>query len=195
MRAITVIFALLVLGACASTPSVDVTPSVSPTPRLAAVNPIDIAVLPVHDNSVSKSATWLLADMREAAEFALPGRRYSPLGSQYVDARLVVGTVEASLRQPSSIAALCGRFEEDAILAIMVNRWDDRDVMRTARVKFDLEAALIGGEDRQTLWSGRLEGSIKAGGDGPAPLDRQERSRDVAKRAVDALIDLIDERR
>jgi len=189
MRTLMVLTVLLALGACATRPNIDVTPSVSPpNPLLNAERPVDIAVLPIHDNSMRQSASWLVEDMREAAERALPEQRYTPLGTQWVDQRLVSAPVPASLRQPSAIAQLRGRFEEDAILAIMVNQWDESDLMRSARVHFDLEAALIGGDGGQTLWSGRVQGSIKAGADGPAPLDRRERARDVARRAIEELI-------
>ena len=194
MRLFTVLIALA-LGACATTPNIDVTPSVSPSVRLAAEAPVNIAVIPVYDNSAQQSASWLLDDMRQAAEYTLPTRRYSPMATQWVDQRLVTAAVPASLREPSSVAQLRGRFEEDAILAIMVNQWDEADLMRSARVHFDLEAALLGGDNGETLWSGRLHGSIKAGADGPAPRDRRERARDVARRAVEALVELIDPRK
>ena len=90
MRHTTVLLGLLGLAACQSTPSVDVTPRVTSSPRLAALNPRDIAVLPVHDNSVNQGASWLLSEMRASAAGALPKRRYSPMALKWVDERLAV---------------------------------------------------------------------------------------------------------
>jgi len=195
MRHHFVLLGLLAVGACRGLPSVDVIPSVSTSPALAAVNPMEVAILPVDDNTVNEAASWLLSDMRRAAQEALVDRLYSSMGLGHVDTRLASQAAGWSIRDQASLSRLCGQFQEDAILAITVNAWDDADIMSAARVRFSLEAALVGGEEKQVLWTGRVEGSIKAGGDGPAPFDRQDRARDIARRAVAQLIGLLDARR
>lgn len=188
------VLALSIAGACRTFPPVDVIPSVSTGPALAAVNPMEVAILPVLDNTVADSASWLLDDMRHQAQRAVVDRSYTALGLAHVDTRLVGEGAGWSPRD-QSLVRLCGRFEEDAILGITVNVWDEAEIMRTARVRFALEAQLVGGSESQVLWNGRLEGSIKAGGAGPAPFDRQDRARDVAARAVAELVALLPARR
>lgn len=189
-RALSVALGFLCLAACQTTPPVDVQPEFTTQVALAQINPRDVAVLPVEDASPGQAAGPLLEQMREDMEANLVQRRYSPLNTPFVDAA-ADGRAEGSgsILAADYLSRVAEGFDGDtAVLALRLNRWDESGLLSRARVGFTAEAVLVAGSSGTVLWSGQLSGSIKAGGEGPAPLDPVERSRSVATLFIQQLI-------
>jgi hypothetical protein len=158
------------------------------------VKPADIAVLPVQDATPGGVLQGQLDALRAEVAAALAKQMYSPLSNSMVDAR-VGRDVQGSPVDASHVGSLAGRCEEDALLGIKVTRWDERSLMQDGRVDFTTEVLLLDAKGRQTLWAGRLDGTVKAGGDGPAPLGRQARTRSALEVFARALIGELPARR
>ena len=182
---------------CKAAPPVQVAPAFTASPELARINPNDVAVLPVQDATPRQNATRVLATMRRALEERLVTRRYAPLAPGVVDANLAIagGSHRDSILDAAWLADLAGSFKEDAILAVRVNRWNTATLLRDNRVQFDVEAALVGSQTGEVLWSGTLNGTVKAGGQGAAPLDPEDRVQDAAARTMQELLGYLDRRR
>ena len=59
--------------------------------------------------------------------------------------------------------------------------------MSTRKVAFQFEAAMAGNDGAQ-LWSGTIQGRVKAGGAGAAPLGRDAMARSCVELAVRELL-------
>lgn len=180
---------ILSLGACSTPPAVDVQPDFTTDVQLGRLNPRDVGVLPLEDASPGATATHLLDHMRAQIDSNLVLRRYSPLSHTLVDATLSSASGPVSVMEMDYLAQVARSFdEESAVLAVRLNRWDESDLLSTARVAFQAEAVLVGGAGGATLWSGQISGSVKAGGDGPAPLDPGLRAENAASLFIELLI-------
>lgn len=185
-----------VLGACAYPPPVDLQPALVASPALAVVRPVDIAILPVQDATVAGVFAKHRRTMRDRLGFALAHRAYSPLAASHTDARVTGDQMQrGSAVDAAFVRALAGSCEGDAVLGVRVTRWDERALMsRQSRVHFACEVLLVAA-DGTVLWSGRLDGSVKPGGENPAPLRREDRSRSAVQIFADALIGELPARR
>ena len=181
---------LLGLLACQGPPAVDVQPDFTATQDLSRVNPRDVAVLPVEDASPGQSAAELLDHMRDEIDRNLVQRRFSPLSHQFVDAALSnVSSAQGSVLEVSHLIRVAGGFDaESAVMALRLNRWDESALLSQSRVSFEAEAVLVGGVSGAILWSGRISGSVKAGGEGPSPLDPGARARSAASIFIEQLL-------
>lgn len=172
-------------AACETRPPLLTTPSFHTSPELARRNPADIAVLPLEDGTADLRVTRHLEVMRTALMQELPNRLYSPITGSVVDAavgRPARGGGETILT-PAYLKKVAGKAGEEATLAVRVNRWDESSLMTDKRVRFQIQAALAG-NDGELLWSGTLEGEVKAGGAGAAPLDREQMAQSCARLAM-----------
>ncbi|MEM9799679.1 MAG: hypothetical protein AAGA20_05080 [Planctomycetota bacterium] len=158
-----IVVAVLIGGgtACQTTPrlagrDVDV---VADGRQLEAINPVDIAVLPVQVTAPAVNAPT--ETLRRAAMKGLVRRRYSPLAAEIVDDRMAsagsgVGAIEASYT-PGDLA-------EDAVLEVTVLRWaaPSWDIRR--EVDVELEARLIDPRDPlgPDLWAARIDRKFSA---------------------------------
>jgi hypothetical protein len=196
LAAVVLPVALAVLGGCQSEPA-RIQPALHASPRLLAASPADIAVLPVEDATPDRRAEPVLVTMREANNQELVERRYSPLAAGRVDAALGTGgsNRRGGVIDAAWLGSLAGKAQEDALLGIRVTRWDTSSLMANARVRFAADVTMIDSKTKETLWSGNVDGDVKAGGDGAAPLDPAERARDAARRFGHELIQLLPRRR
>lgn len=176
----------LILGALGATscrtPAPPIRRSLQTSPELLTKSPADIAVLPVVDASRSGRLTPELREaLREEIAVALARERfYSPLSVDYVDrvmTKEAVSVDDPAVVDAAWLAKVTGKFGEDAVLGLRITRWDDTKLMAEARVRFALELTMVDAATGKTLLSGRLEGEVKAGGEGPAPLTRVARAR------------------
>ena len=182
---------ILSLGACSTPPAVDVQSDFTTDVQLGQLNPRDVGVLPLEDASLGGTATQLLDFMRHQIDLNLVQRHYSPLSHTLVDATLSRASGPVSVMEMGYLAQVAQSFEdadESAVLAVRLNRWDESALLSAARVDFQAEAVLVSGSGGATLWSGQISGSVKAGGDGPAPLDPGLRAEDAARLFVELLI-------
>ena len=181
---------LLILAACQTQPAVDVQQEFTTNLDLSRVNPRDVAVLPVEDASPGQAAAPLLERMRGAIDQSLILHKYSPLHHGVVDAALVGSSAgQGSILESSYLNRVAAAFDdESAVLAVRLNRWDESALLSESRVGFQAEAVLVAGSTGAILWSGRITGSVKAGGEGPSPRDPDERSRSAAAIFVEQLL-------
>lgn len=195
LRAVWIAAAMgaVVLTAC-RTPQARVYPSLVATPELAATSPADIAVMPVVDATPDHVAGHILEPLRDEVARALVSRLYTPLANDKVDAALrkKAAASAADASAPSSTGA---GFGEDATLSIRITRWDQSALMARAWASFTVDVALVSSTTGATLWSGSVRGDVKAGGEGPAPLDRASRERSAAAEVARALIGRLPKRR
>ncbi|MHC4077805.1 MAG: hypothetical protein ACYTGW_12480 [Planctomycetota bacterium] len=184
------------LSACA-TQSSAVRSAMVQSPDLHRLSPSDIAVLPIEDRTSDKTVSRLLSHMRAQINRALPQRKYSPVSTQAVDAAF--GTAlpvdGSSIIQEAVLKKLAGKADEDAVLAVQISRWDQSSLMANAIVRFAAEVTLFGSKEGRPLWSGDLQGQLKAGGANPAPRGPKDRARAAADEFVAQLIDRLPRRR
>jgi hypothetical protein len=116
------------------------------TGSLAQVNPLDVVVLPIQNNT---GRTGLpLAELRRAFHAGLVRQKYSPLSLEFVDER----AVEAAYTP--------GTLEEQAILQVIINGWDDSQVRTMSRLQVQAEVYLLdprNPDPRQPLWGGKVD--------------------------------------
>ena len=185
--------ALLFVSACQTAPPVNVDAKFTAAPALSA--PDDrktavVAVLPVEDGTPNAGAARLLVMMRQELERQLIDRLYSPLTSQTVDAALRGAgkpVATESLLAPANLQKMAGHAHEDAVFALRIVRWDDSRIATTHRVNFQFEAAMMG-RDGVPLWNGTIQGDVKAGGAGAAPLDNDGKARSCASLAITEML-------
>jgi len=180
---------LLLFSGCQIQQPVRVDASFNTAPALATRGPSDIAVLPIEDGTKDHAVERHLTFLRQEVMRQLPDRLFTPLRSEIVDASLrsEAAPIGESMLTPATLQRIAGRVREDALLAIRVDTWDESSLMTNRRVKFALQAALVG-SDGQQLWSGSLKGDVKAGGAGAAPLGRDSAARSCAELAVRELL-------
>jgi len=155
---------LVALAACNSTRTLKGTDVVASEPaKLEARAPIDIAVLPVVNNSKRKGVP--AKELRGAFELALIQRRYSPLASEFVDGRVV----EAGYRP--------GALKEDAALTVTVESWDDSLWDSHTAVTVTIHASITDAAGAE-LWKGQLTQRFDLG------KDRESYSTDAPLRAA-----------
>jgi hypothetical protein len=197
MRNISPFAVFLVVCACQAPPSVDLVSSPRASAQLELLRPVDIAVLPVEDATPERSFGDYEAVLRQRVAGALVSRRYTPLANTMVDEAL---SARGEIRTGSPVDAayatkIAGAFEEDAVLGIKMVDWDVSSIMRDGRVGFAVEVLLVESEGHNVLWSGRLEGTAKSGGDGPAPVRREPRTISAVEVLADALVEQLPARR
>jgi hypothetical protein len=185
-RALALVGAGAVLAACQTAPPVDVSATFVAAPAFASRSPSQVAVLPVEDGTPDRSVERHLVFLRQEVMRQLPQRLYSPLTAQTVDAALrnvPKPPAGESILVPATLQKLTGHAAEDAVLALRVDRWDETRLLVDKKVWFQFQAALVG-SDGVPLWSGTIQGSVKAGGAGAAPRDRDSMARNCAVLAI-----------
>ncbi len=191
IRTLTVVAVLVGGGAaCQTTPSLKgsgvETTSIG---DLAAVNPVDIAVLPVESAPGVVGAP--LAMIRAASAKALVRRKYSPLAMEVVDEKIAMavpqvgqdgGVMEASYSP--------GALGEDALLEVTVERWEMPDWMALRSIDAALIARLIDPRDPTgpVLWEARLDRQFRFSLEGGTASST---SRDLTRACDDVLRTLI----
>jgi len=178
-------FALLAVG-CQTPAPVVVNSSFAAAPAYATRSPADVAVLPVEDGTPNGSAARLLTLLRQEVMRQLPDRLFSPIAPQIVDASLrnaPTPPAGQSILVPATLQKMAGHAAEDAVFALRVDKWDEGRLQVDRKVWFQFQAALVGADGVQ-LWSGSIQGEIKAGGLGPAPRDRDGMARSCVELAV-----------
>jgi hypothetical protein len=176
----------LFAAACQTPAPVVVNSSFAATPAYATRSPADVAVLPVEDGTPNGSAARLLTMMRQEVMRQLPDRLFSPVSSEVVDVGLrnaAAPSTGQSILVPATLQKLAGHSAEDAVFAVRVDKWDEGRLLVDRRVWFQFQAALVGADGVQ-LWSGSIQGEVKAGGLGPAPRDRDAMARSCVELAV-----------
>lgn len=119
------------------------------TGSLTQVNPLDVVVLPIQNDT--GRANLPLADLRKAFHAGLIRQRYSPLALEYVDAK----TVEAAYAP--------GAMNEQAILQVILQKWDDSQVRTMSRLQIQGEIYLLDAKNpdpRQPLWGGKVDRTV-----------------------------------
>ena len=91
------------------------------------------------------------------------------------------------------MAELARAGKDDAVLAVRVSKWDESQLMSTRKVRFEFEAAMVA-SDGTPLWSGTIQGRVKAGGAGAAPLGREAMARSCVELSVRELLLQLPER-
>lgn len=191
----------VVLGACRSTMPSDLRRALVVSPSLAAQQPADIAVLPIQDGTPGRVLEPHYQVLRKQIAAALAKQLYSPLAPRHVDERLGggaasagAGRIEVAAVDASFVKGIAGRCDEDAVLGVRVTRWDEASIMENARVHVSAEVLMVGREGA-VLWSGTVQGWVKSGGDGPAPIARQARTVSALQVFADSLIAELPQRR
>ncbi|MCZ6598134.1 MAG: hypothetical protein O7B99_10880 [Planctomycetota bacterium] len=139
---------LLVLGACESTPRTPYGFDPLPARGLFDRQPADIAVLTVENRSGMTAVPT--EALRQALYIGLVDRLYSPLALDYVDRKWTEASVPAS--GASEIAI-------DAVLQVVVTRWDVTTLQSRGSILASGEALLFpgGGLAGTPLWGVRFD--------------------------------------
>lgn len=121
------------------------------TGRLAAVNPLEVVVPPIENQSGRDGLP--LAALRERFHSGLVKLRYTPLAIDYVDRN--AGPVEASYRP--------GALGEQASLRIVLTGWDDSLWKSRSRLVVDADVYLLDAREPEltrALWGGHVTRTI-----------------------------------
>jgi hypothetical protein len=151
---------LSLASACHSTGiDADTAPVRGALDRLSALQPVDVAVAPVRDQTNAQRVP--LDVFRSAFVHSLIERRYSPLAPSYVDANWV----EASFR---------GTPPPDVLMVVAVTGWDPTHLYSTGKVSVSADIVLFEGADTtgQVLWQRALDEDVDMGdgrGNPPPP--------------------------
>jgi len=179
---------LLLLAGCKTPNPVDVDATFVTTSEFTSRSPSILSLLPIEDGTKQGDAARHLTYMRQEINRQLPDRLYAPTRQTWVDASLR-GAVPAgeSILTPATLASLAQAGKDDAVLAVRIAEWDESALMSTRKVHFQFEAAMVA-SDGTPLWSGSIQGNVKAGGAGAAPLGRDASARSCVELAVHELL-------
>ncbi len=179
----------LSLAACQTLPPVVLEPSLQTATELGQERPNNIAVLSVEDVTPSRSISAHAKGLRRRICRALAAERgYAPLAPDVVDARMR-RAASGSVVDADFLRNLAKSYPEaDALLGLRIVTWDQASIMEDARVSFLAEVQMLSRKTGKLLWGGELRGSVKAGGAGPAPLQRAAREAAAAEDFAVALI-------
>lgn len=184
------IAALLLLAGCQVPAPVVVDSTLVATPAFSARSPKDVAVLPVEDGTADGAVNRHLVFLRQEVMRHLVDRHFSPLNAEKVDAELrgvAGGAGGETLLAPATLQRMSGHSAEDAVFALRIDRWDESELDRAHKVRFQFQAVLMG-VDQVQLWSGTIQGEVKAGGAGAAPRDRDGMARSCGALAVQEMM-------
>jgi len=167
---------LAFVAACQTPEPVVVNATFAPTADFGSRSPSQVAVLAVEDGTTDadkpeRRAGRLLTFFRQEVIRQLPGRLFTPINAPAVDAALASVAKPAagqSIVLPANLQKLAGHAGEDAVFALRVSGWDETSLPVDKTVWFQFEAVMLG-SDGAVLWSGQINGKVKAGGAGPAP--------------------------
>ncbi len=160
IRTLTAVAVLVGGGAaCQTTPSLKGNGVETQTiGDLASVNPVDVAVPPVELGPGVNAAP--LGMLRTSSARALVRRRYSPLAMSAVDESMAVpigglNDSGAALEASYSMGAL----GEDAVLEVVVERWEMPDWTALRSIEATLTGRLINPREPMgpALWEARLD--------------------------------------
>jgi hypothetical protein len=143
VRVVSLIAAVSLLGACATTPKKDLSKFVSANPR-------GILVVPVVNKSVDvDAAEYFLSTI----SIPLAERGYYVFPVNMVKRLLEDdGLSDAMLVHRADPTRVCGLFGADAVLFITIERWDAKYLLLTTQVTVALEYVLKDGRMGETLW-------------------------------------------
>lgn len=179
---------LLSLAGCRQIEPIRVDGEFVTSPRFVTASPSIVSLLPIEDGTEDGAAARHVTMMRQEINRQLPERLYSPTRQQWVDASLRgAAPIGESIMAPGRLAEFARAGKDDAVLAVRVGKWDESTLMSDHRVRFAFDAAMVG-KDGTQLWSGHIEGSVKAGGVGAAPLGREASARSCIELAVRQLM-------
>lgn len=123
---------------------------------LATVNPLDIVVLPITNNTGRDNLP--VDEIRKSFHAGLVRQRYSPLSLTYVDERVV------------DAAYAPGTLQEQAILQVIIHEWDDTQWSSRQRLRIAGEVYLLDARNpdpRQPLWGGKVDRRVDLFQDSP----------------------------
>lgn len=147
---------------------------------LARVNPLDVVVLPIQNNTGREGLP--LAELRRAFHAGLVRQRYSPLALDFVDAH----AVEAAYTP--------GDMQEQAILQVFINSWDDSQWRSMSRLRVQAEVYLLDSRNpdpKQPLWGGKVDRRVDLAQDSPGLANQAAfMSRAIEKFTEDVLASL-----
>lgn len=180
----------LLAPACQMAPPVTVNTTFVATPAFSTRSPSQVAVLPVEDGTADGGAQRHLVFLRQEVMRQLPDKLFTPLKAEAVDAALQAAPRPAageSILVPAVLQKLTGHAGEDAVFAMRVDRWDESGLSVNNKLWFQFHASLVGSDGVQ-LWSGSIQGEVKAGGFDAAPRDKDGKARSCGKIAVSEMI-------
>jgi len=155
----------LLIGACHSVPP-RYGDSVRPlaSQGLQEANPNDVVVMPVVYEAMASAPDELL---REAFHGQLPIKRYAPVSLDYTDSRAVAASY------------MPGACDEDAVLEIVIHRWDSDLWKLRSALDVDIEVRILdaAGQQGLPLWAARLDQRFDFGGKGQTFASERQRMR------------------
>ena len=185
---------ILLLAGCKTPNPVEVDATFLTATDFGSRSPSIVSLLPIEDGTRDGGAARHLTFMRQEINRMLPERLYSPTRQTWVDGSVrSAAPAGESIVTPDALASFARAGKDDAILAVRVAKWDESQLMSTRKVSFEFEAAMVA-SDAKTLWSGTIQGRVKAGGAGAAPLGRDAMARSCMELAVYELLLQLPER-
>lgn len=143
----------LALAACANVPTVQYATDALPGRGLADLQPADVAVAPVRDESGNGAP---VSALREACYHGLVDRLYSPVNLDYVD-------------RDWTEAAFGSAGAAEAVFDVVVTTWDTVHVPSRGVVRAVAEVRMLDvrDPDGEPLWGARVTRRLSLGGPDP----------------------------
>lgn len=189
-------FLAFAAAACQTPDPVVVNASFVATPQFSGRSPSNVAVLPVEDGTGDGSVQRHLVFLRQEVMRQLKDRLFTALTATYVDAALSGVPRPAagdSIMVPATLQKLAGHAAEDAVFALRVDKWDEGRLSIDRKLWFQFQASMMG-SDGVPLWSGTIQGEVKAGGVGASPRDRDSMARSCAELAIQEMVNRLPRR-
>jgi hypothetical protein len=184
----------LVLAGCQTPNPVKVDADFAVSPTLLASSPTVLSVLPVEDGTANGAVASRIPFFRQELNRQLVSRGYSSTTESWVDAAQIgAAPIGESILTPNRLLAMAKAGRDDAVVAVRIERWDEQTLMFDRKVRFRASVAMVGSDGTQ-LWSGSMQGSVKAGGAGAAPRGRDAAARSCVSLVVGALLEWLPER-
>lgn len=110
--------------------------------------PIDIAIIPVKDQTMEEPVKYVLSYMRRMIYNELLEKRYSVISLGLID--------ELWMRTPEKVrydrASIQGAFDEDAILFITLTQWDTQWLRTNSKILTGANLSLVSSKTGEKLW-------------------------------------------
>lgn len=158
--ALSALASLLVVAACKTMGPNLPAPSTTPTSlsTIESLSPMEIAIAPVENHGAD--ARIPLDVLRETLGSGLLESAYSPLDTQYVDARLASApATDSGMTQEASMSAP----QPDAWLRVSIDSSDDRLFPTTGSLFVSGKAEMVSGDGARVLWAVDLTRRLELG--------------------------------
>jgi hypothetical protein len=147
---------------------------------------VDVAVLPVKAVPAELSIPLRVAFREDVVKYLVDKKSYSVADLAYVDETLGPEAIAAA-----GLDEARGKLNEDAILTIRIDQWDDRFLISSERIHAGGEFALHASDTGVRLWRFAFRDEPISVSGRSAPADAQDLEREAVRKLIALAIDTL----